>query len=88
MWWRRSICHYAFYRLRDTVILDSACDIHVCNNRDRLIDLTKPRANDYLIAGDTTVPIMGLSPVKTGLSENGHFQDNNYTGRVLACHSP
>jgi hypothetical protein len=57
------ICHYAFYRLRDSVILDSACDIHVCNNRDRLIDLTKPGSNDYLIAGDTTVPILGLSPV-------------------------
>jgi hypothetical protein len=49
----------ANYRLRNSIILDSACDIHVCNTRERLIDLTDSETNDYLIAGDTTVPILG-----------------------------
>jgi len=47
------------YRLHDSFILDSASDTHVCNDRDRFIELTEAATDDRLIAGNSAAPILG-----------------------------
>ena len=52
------------YKLRKSFILDSATDTHVCNDRTRFTTYRKTKSNDYLIAGDTYVPIQGYGTVE------------------------
>ena len=47
------------YRLHDSFILDSASDTHVCNDRDRFIELNEAATGDRLIAGNSAAPILG-----------------------------
>jgi hypothetical protein len=45
------------YQLHNCYLLDSGADEHVCNDRSRSLTFTPAVQGDYLIAGDTTVPI-------------------------------
>jgi hypothetical protein len=42
------------YRLKNSFLLDSASDIHVCNNFERFTTYHKIETEDYLLAGNTT----------------------------------
>jgi len=52
------------YHLRDSFILDSGANIHVCNSQERFQDLRTASDDDYLYAGDSTIPIEGFGTVK------------------------
>lgn len=44
------------YHLRDSFILDSGANIHMCNNRERFTDF-RPTDSDRLYAGNAIIPI-------------------------------
>jgi hypothetical protein len=47
------------YELRNSILLDSASTIHVSNDFNRFTDYFEAITNDYLIAGNTTIPVLG-----------------------------
>jgi hypothetical protein len=57
--------HTAKYKLRKSFLLDSACSsVHVCNDINRFTTFERASSKDYLIAGDTTIPITGYGTVE------------------------
>ena len=51
------------YHLRDSFLLDTAANAHVCNNRARFYDYTPATEDDLLYAGNTVIPIEGFGSV-------------------------
>ncbi|OXV05357.1 hypothetical protein Egran_06874, partial [Elaphomyces granulatus] len=51
------------YELRNSFLLDSASTIHVSNDFNRFTDYLEAVTNDYLIAGNTTIPVLGYGTV-------------------------
>jgi DNA polymerase III psi subunit len=51
------------YQLRDSFILDSGADIHICNNRSRFHSFQEATPEDSIYAGNMTVPIDGFGSV-------------------------
>jgi hypothetical protein len=52
------------YQLHKSFLLDSASPVHVCNDITRFITYEQTSSKDYLIAGDTKVPISGYGTVE------------------------
>ncbi|KAL1963782.1 hypothetical protein VTN77DRAFT_7848 [Rasamsonia byssochlamydoides] len=52
------------YPLQKSFLLDSTATLHICNTRDRFKDFQEAEEGDYLLAGDTKVPIRGYGVVK------------------------
>lgn len=59
-----SIDATAEYQLRNCYLLDSGADEHVCNDRSRFLTFTPAAKGDYLVAGDTTIPIQGYGTIE------------------------
>jgi hypothetical protein len=51
------------YELHDSFLLDSATTIHISNDFQRFANYEEAKTKDCLIAGDTTVPILGYGTV-------------------------
>ncbi|KAK9492619.1 hypothetical protein V1508DRAFT_397833 [Lipomyces doorenjongii] len=51
------------YYLRDSFILDSGADTHVCNDRTHFQDLVPAADDEYLYAGNSVIPIDGFGSV-------------------------
>ena len=47
------------YKLHNSFILDTGATGHVCNNRERFIELRDPSPTDFLIAGNNSINICG-----------------------------
>ena len=54
----------AVYPLRDSFLLDTGADTHVCNNRDRLENLEHVHPPEYIRAGDSVVAIEGYGTLE------------------------
>jgi hypothetical protein len=51
------------YHLRDSFLLDTAANAHVCNNRAKVYNLRPATEDDFLYAGNTVIPIEGFGSV-------------------------
>jgi hypothetical protein len=47
------------YDLHRSFLLDSASTVHICNDFQRFTNYTEAESNDFLIAGNSIVPILG-----------------------------
>jgi hypothetical protein len=54
------------YQLRDSVILDSATNVHVINDRLRFVDELRP-SKDFAYAGTAMVPIEGIGTAEISI---------------------
>lgn len=63
----------AAYPLRDSFILDSGSDTHICNNRDRFVSYNPLTTEETAYAGDTQLPILGYGQIHLRLEEGGIF---------------
>ncbi|KAM4067558.1 integrase core domain-containing protein [Hirsutella rhossiliensis] len=66
----------AVYPLRDSFILDSGSDTHICNDRSRFLDYSSLAEPEDLFAGDSQLQILGNGTVRMKLEEGGLFQLN------------
>ena len=55
------------YELRDSFILDSGANLHVCNNQERFQEFQPASQDDYLLAGNATITIEGYGTVNVTL---------------------
>ena len=75
------------YRLKNSFLLDSASDIHVCNNFERFTTYHKTETEDYLIAGNTTVPILGYG-IATVYSRTADDKDTHIINLHNTAYAP
>ncbi|OJD23079.1 hypothetical protein ACJ73_05566 [Blastomyces percursus] len=55
------------YPLQHSTLLDSGSTEHVCNEISRFLNFQAASAGDFLLAGDSKVPILGYGDVDIGL---------------------
>ena len=55
------------YELRDSFILDSGVNLHVCNNQERFQEFQPASQDDCLLAGNATIAIKGYGTVNVTL---------------------
>jgi hypothetical protein len=51
------------YHLRHSFLLDSAANGHICNKRERFVDLRPATEEDFLYSGNTIIPIDGFGTI-------------------------
>ena len=73
--YEKSIFSSISYQLKDLTILDSGATIHVFNDLSRFSNFRKAPRGDYLIAGDSHVPILGYGDIT--------LRPKNGNGRIL-----
>jgi hypothetical protein len=59
------------YSLKDYFLLDSGTTIHICNNRDRLLNYYEAPPDDFVRAGDSNVPVLGYGEVDLRVQRQG-----------------
>jgi len=65
------------YPLRDSFILDSGSDTHICNDLSRFSSYQPCRQSEIIYAGDGQLEILGYGRVLLRIGENSLFQLNN-----------
>ena len=63
------------YQLRDSFILDSGADTHICNNRQRFQTFRPAGSEEYLYAGNTIISIEGFGSVPITVQTPKGFQE-------------
>lgn len=77
------------YELRDSWIVDSGADIHICNNRTRFLTY-EPVEDEYARFGATDVQILGYGKVElTAIGMNGkpHILELSRVAYLPDCHT-
>ncbi|KAF7180240.1 hypothetical protein CNMCM7691_009407 [Aspergillus felis] len=77
------------YELRDSWIVDSGADIHICNNRTRFLTY-EPVEDEYARFGATDVQILGYGKVElTAIGMNGkpHILELSRVAYLPECHT-
>ncbi|KAK2468130.1 hypothetical protein H9L39_14004 [Fusarium oxysporum f. sp. albedinis] len=70
---QRSTFATSVYPLKDSFILDSGSDTHICNNKDRFVSYEPLTIEEVAYAGDSQLSILGYGQVHLRLEEGGIF---------------
>src|SRR5204862_5254317 len=68
--YEKSVFSSISYQLKDLTILDSGATIHVFNDLSRFSNFRKAPRGDYLITGDSHVPILGYGNITLRLKNS------------------
>jgi hypothetical protein len=77
------------YELRDSWIVDSGADIHICNDRSRFLSY-EPADDHWAHFGTTMVQILGYGRIDvyaTGMNGQTHILELNGVAYIPECHT-